>query len=160
MTGLLQWATFVTALGCGLAAGVFFAFSAFIMGALDRLPPSRAVAAMQSVNQRAVTPAFMTALFGTALACAALAARAAVTWGEPGAGWILAGSLLYLTGAVAVTIVISVPLNETLAAVRPDTAEAAARWPGYRRRWTAWNHVRAAAALGGAGLLTAALVLT
>ena len=41
MTGLLHWVTLVTAVGCGLSAGVFFAFSAFVMPALGRLPPAQ-----------------------------------------------------------------------------------------------------------------------
>jgi uncharacterized membrane protein len=82
MTGLVAWVTLGTALGCGLSAGVFFAFSAFVMPALGRLPSGQGIAAMQSINKLAVTPAFMTALFGSALACAGLAAWAVVAWGE------------------------------------------------------------------------------
>ena len=37
-------------LGCGLVAGVFFAFSAFVMSALARLQPAQGIAAMQSIN--------------------------------------------------------------------------------------------------------------
>jgi uncharacterized membrane protein len=159
MSGALEAVTFVAALGSGLAGGVFFAFSAFVMPALSRLPAAQGVAAMQSINRLAVTPAFMTALFGTALACAALAAWAGVTWGEGAAPWILAGSLLYLAGTIGVTIAVNVPLNNALATVGPDSAEAAGPWRSYRSRWTAWNHLRAAAGLGSAGLLTAALWL-
>jgi uncharacterized membrane protein len=68
MDGLLVALTAVTALGCGLNAGVFFAFSSFVMKALARLQPAQGIAAMQSINAVAVNPAFMTALFGTAAA--------------------------------------------------------------------------------------------
>jgi uncharacterized membrane protein len=54
--------TMVCALGCGVNAGVFFAFSSFVMHALSRLPPTQGMAAMQSINVVAVTPVFMTAL--------------------------------------------------------------------------------------------------
>ena len=64
MSAILYAATLVTALGCGLVAGVFFAFSSFVMPALRRLTPERGIAAMQSINELAVTPAFMTALSG------------------------------------------------------------------------------------------------
>ncbi len=47
---LLFALTFVSALGCGLMAGVFFAFSAFVMHALARLPPAQGIAAMQSIG--------------------------------------------------------------------------------------------------------------
>ncbi len=76
MTRPLEWVALGTALGCGLLAGVFFAFSAFVMPALRRLPAAQGIAAMQSINRLAVTPALMTALFGTAVACVGLAAWA------------------------------------------------------------------------------------
>ena len=159
MTGLLAWVTLGTALGCGLSAGVFFAFSAFVMPALGRLPSGQGIAAMQSINKLAVTPAFMTALFGSALACAGLAAWSVVAWGERPAPWLLAGGVLYLVGAIVVTIAVNVPLNDALATTRPDGAGAADRWSGYLRRWTAWNHLRAAAAIVATGLLIVALQL-
>ena len=37
MSRLVQYLTFAAALGCGLSAGVFFAFSSFVMPALARL---------------------------------------------------------------------------------------------------------------------------
>ena len=78
MDGLLTALAVATALGCGLNAGVFFAFSSFVMKALARLQPAQGIAAMQSINLVAVTPAFMTALFGTAAACVAVAIWALV----------------------------------------------------------------------------------
>jgi uncharacterized membrane protein len=157
MTGPLAWVTLGTAVGCGLSAGVFFAFSAFVMPALGRLPAGQGIAAMQSINKLAVTPAFMTALFGTALGCAGLAVWAILAWGQRPAPWMLAGSALYLAGAIMVTAAANVPLNEKLAATHPEGTGAAGRWRGYLRTWTAWNHLRTAAALAAAGLLTVAL---
>jgi len=48
---LLFIVTLLAALGCGLIAGVFFAFSTFVMKALARLPTSHGIAAMQSTLQ-------------------------------------------------------------------------------------------------------------
>jgi uncharacterized membrane protein len=159
MTGLLYAATLATALGCGLVAGVFFAFSTFVMPALKRLPPAQGIAAMQSINKLAVTPAFMTALFGTAVACLGLVAWAAISSGdERSVALVLLGGALYLVGTIGVTIACNVPLNDGLAILRPqEGAEAAARWDEYATRWTAWNHLRAAAALAAAATLTIAL---
>jgi len=56
MSGVLYAATLVTALGCGLVAGVFFAFSTFVMAALRRLKPEEGISAMQSINILAVAP--------------------------------------------------------------------------------------------------------
>jgi uncharacterized membrane protein len=153
---VMEWATLGTVLGTGLAAGVFFAFSAFVMPALDRLPTAQSITAMQSVNKLAVTPALMTVLFGTALATVALAVWAVTSWGQRPAPWVLAGSVLYLVGVIVVTAAANVPLNTTLAAVHPDGAGAAAHWSSFYGRWLVWNHVRAGAALGAAGLLTVA----
>jgi uncharacterized membrane protein len=152
--------TFCAALGCGLMAGAFFAFSAFIMKALARLPPSQGIAAMQSINVLAVTPSFMTALFGTAAACLFLAVSALFVWQRPGVGYLLAGSLFYVIGTVLVTIVFNVPRNDALAAVNPASADGARLWLDYVESWTAWNHVRTVAALVAAALLTVGLCLT
>ena len=158
MNGFLHLATLATALGCGLMAGVWFAFSAFVMDGLERLGPADGIVAMQSINRRAVTPVFMTALFGTAALCVGLALWATLSWGDRRAAWVLAGTVLYLLGTIGVTIAANVPLNDGLAALRPDGGGAAApEWDRYVASWTAWNHVRAATSLAAAALLTFAL---
>ncbi|MCD6054620.1 MAG: putative integral rane protein [Rubrobacteraceae bacterium] len=45
MSAILYTATLASALGCGLVAGVFFAFSTFVMAALRRLKPEEGIAA-------------------------------------------------------------------------------------------------------------------
>ncbi len=148
----------LTALGCGLMAGVFFAFSAFVMNALARLQPERGIAAMQSINIAAISPLFMTVLFGTAAACILLAIASLSTWHhQPSAAYLLSGSLLYLFGTIIVTIAFNVPLNEALAKVVPTSSEAAALWANYLTAWTNWNHLRTIAALTAAALLTRSL---
>ena len=157
MSGILYTATLVTALGCGLVAGVFFAFSTFVMAALRRLKPEEGIAAMQSINILAVTPAFMTALFGTAVGCLGLTTWAVISWGEAPSALVLAGGALYLLGTIGVTVACNVPLNNRLATLHPQDAEAAGYWAKYVTTWTAWNHVRTIAALAAAALLTVAL---
>lgn len=119
------WAlTLATALGCGLAAGVFFSFSAFVMEGLARLPTGQGISAMQSINRTAVRPPLLIALFGTAVLCLGLAVWALTSsGGRPGA-WLLAGGGLYLVGVIGVTIGLNVPLNDELAALDPESAEA------------------------------------
>ena len=55
------------------------------------------------------------------------------------------------------TIVFNVPLNETLATVNPESADAVSLWHYYLSRWTAWNHVRTISALAATASLTIAL---
>ena len=151
--------TLATALGSGLVAGVFFAFSTFVMGALARLPAPQGIAAMQSINLVVINPWFMIAWLGTGLASVTLAIAVAIKWEEPAAFYQLAGSALYVIGTVVVTIAFNVPRNEALAVVNPDAAASAVLWRRYLVQWTAWNHVRTVAPLAAAGLLTAALTV-
>ncbi len=157
MNGFLFVLTLLAALGCGMMAGVFFAFSAFVMKALARLPAEQGIAAMQAINVAAVTFAFMAALFGTAMACGALALWALFAWDERFAPYLLVGSALYLVGTILLTIVYHVPRNEALARVEPHSADAESHWTRYLSSWTAWNHLRAGAALAAAATLTIAL---
>ena len=146
-----------SALGCGLMAGVFFAFSAFVMKALTRLPPTQGIAAMQSINITVINPWFMVAFLGTGAACIFLAVSSLLSWHQPGAAYLLLGTLLYLVGTLGVTIAFNVPLNEALARVAPDSTEGASIWVNYLANWTVWNHVRTVAALAAAASLTIAL---
>jgi uncharacterized membrane protein len=155
MSGVLYIATLLTALGCGLIAGAFFAFSSFIMPALKRLPAAQGIAEMQSINILAVTPVFMAVLFGTAAACLGLVAWAVISSNGRTTALVLAGCVLYLVGSIGVTMVCNVPLNNRLATVHPQ--DAASYWNEYVTKWTAWNHVRTVAALAAAAALTITL---
>jgi uncharacterized membrane protein len=157
MEGFVPLLTFLAAIGCGVVAGVFFAFSAFVMSALDRLPAAQAIGAMQAINASAPKPAFMAVLFGTALACGAVILCSVFVWGEPLAVYLLAGGALYLVCAIGSTAVYHVPRNEALAKVEPCGADAEDRWSRYFAGWTAWNHLRFAGALAAAGALAIAL---
>jgi uncharacterized membrane protein len=150
--------TFLAALGSGLIAGVFFAFSAFVMSALARLPPEHGIAAMQSINVAVINPWFFAAFFGTAALCAILAIASLFRWSEPDAIFLLSGSLLYLVGTIVVTLRLNVPLNNALAAAEPVSAEAASLWTRYLTEWTAWNHLRTAASLAAAAAFIGALM--
>lgn len=56
------------------------------------------------------------------------------------------------------TIADHLPRNDALAAVRPDSPEAAPHWRRYLAGWTASNHVRAAALAAATALVIAAHV--
>jgi uncharacterized membrane protein len=63
----------------------------------------------------------------------------------------------YLLGTFLVTLVFNVPKNNTLASVAPTDPEGTNLWTDYLLKWTAWNHVRAAAVLAAATSLTIVL---
>jgi uncharacterized membrane protein len=157
MDGALDIATLVTVLGCGLNAGIFFAFSTFVMDGLARADAPAGIAAMQSINRRAPTPPFMLVWLGTALLCAVLAVRTVVSPGGTRAVLAVAAGAIYLAGSIAVTFARNIPLNDALDRMDPADADTARFWMDYVRRWTALNHVRTAASLAAAALLTIAL---
>lgn len=130
--------------------GVFFAFSAFVMKALARLPAAAGVAAMQRINVVLLNPLFLGAFVGTAALAAACAAASFLPWTPTRSPLLLAGAFLYLGGSFALTVAFHVPRNDALAKFDPDSVEASAYWARYLREWTAGNHVRTAASLAAA----------
>src|SRR5215510_1237676 len=109
MKGPIFVLTFISALGCGLVAGIFFAFSTFIMRALASVSPASGIAAMQSINVMVLNRWFFTVFFGTAACCLVLAVASFLHWQRPGATYLLVASLLYLIGTILVTVICNVP---------------------------------------------------
>ena len=150
--------TFLAALGCALIAGIFLAFSSFVMGALARISPPAGIAAMQAINVVVLNPLFLGLFMGTALACAVLFVYAVMHWQAPAALCLAAGSLCYVLGTFGVTMAFNVPRNNALAQLDPSATESAGFWRGYVSNWTMWNHVRTMAGLVAAAFLIWALV--
>jgi uncharacterized membrane protein len=153
----MDLAVLVSALGCGLMAGFFFAFSICVMKALGVIPPAHGISAMQSINVAVINPWFLTPYFGMAVLSVVLIIAAVLRWHEPGAAYVVAGGLLYFLGTFLVTMLFNVPRNNALAAVAATSTEGAALWADYLIAWTKWNHVRTIAALAGAASFTIAL---
>jgi uncharacterized membrane protein len=149
--------TILAALGTGLLAGNFFAFSAFLMKALGRLSAERGIVAMQAITTAIRSPIFLLVFFGTAAICAVLSGVAILHWGTPGAGYLLAGSLLFLSVTFPVTMMRNVPLNNQLVAATPDTKDGRDLWKRFQASWVIWNHVRTITALSSCALLILAL---
>jgi uncharacterized membrane protein len=154
---LLFVVTFASVLGCGLISGFFFAFSILVMRALGNLPPAHGIAAMQSINVVVINPWFLTAFFGTAAMCLFAIVASLLRWHDQRALYWLSGGIIYLLGTILVTGLFNVPRNNALAVVEPANPEAARLWADYLTSWTAWNHVRTAAAFLAALLFAIAL---
>jgi uncharacterized membrane protein len=142
MPTLLFILTLLAAIGSGMMAGLFFAFSTFIMQAFAKRPAPIGIAAMQSINQTILKPIFFLLFFGTALLGVVLAVWALLDWSGWGSAQRLAGGLLFLVGAIGITMWFNVPLNNQLDKVDPDSAEGAAFWSHFLKAWLPWNHVR------------------
>ena len=130
-------------------AGVYFAFSVFIMKAFADLDEEQGVAAMNAINSVILSSLFMPLFWGTTLASVALVGLAAFRLGEPGSTIALAGGIVYVAGMFLVTIFFNVPLNNTLAAAGAGENTV---WAGYLSDWTRWNHVRTLASAAATAL--------
>jgi uncharacterized membrane protein len=157
--GLLDIATLLCAVGSGVTAGFFLAFSFVVMRTLGALPPAQGIAAMQSINVVVLNPWFLIPFIGTAVGCVGVLLGAFMSWSLPTGPCLVAGSVIYLLGNIVVTGRFNVPRNDALAAVTPSSAEALAVWADYLTTWTAWNHVRTGTALAAALLFGLALLL-
>ena len=153
---VLPVATLLGVVGCGLMAGLFFAFSTSVMPGLRRRPPAEGAAAMQQMNRAIINPLFLAVFLGTGLVCLLLAVGAPFS-GRAGTTWIVIGALVYLVGSIGLTMVVNVPMNNRLDAADPLSAEGASIWADFLARWTAWNHVRALACMAATAALTIGL---
>jgi uncharacterized membrane protein len=150
MTGtLLTILLWSCALGCALLGGLYFAFSTFIMKALERTGAANGAAAMNSINVVILRSLFMPFFFGTTLGSLVLAVAGVIE----GAPLMIAGGTLYVLGMFVVTMFGNVPLNNALAANPTEDT-----WRRFRSTWTRWNHVRTMSCLAAAALFIAELV--
>lgn len=135
------------AIGSGLVAGIFFAFSTFIMTAFSRIPAEQGIAAMNSINVTIVRSPFMALFVPTAILCIVIAVLAMINWRGGASSLMLAGAALYVVASFLSTIVFNVPMNDALEKVSGNGPEAVALWTTYLKDWTWWNHVRTIASL-------------
>jgi uncharacterized membrane protein len=147
----------LAAIGSALSAGIFFAFSTFVMQALGQQAPAAGIATMQSINITVINPWFMAVFFGPGLVGVGLAIVGLRQWHRPETFYWLAGALVYGVGTIGVTIVGNIPLNDALAMVNPTDTASTTLWAKYLTDWTCWNHVRTGAACLAAILFTLSL---
>lgn len=119
MHNLIMAAMMIAALGSALMAGLFFAFSNFVMSALSRLSPDKGIAAMQAINVVILNPLFFLVFFGTTAASAGALTFSMMRWQAPEAPFLLIGGLLHLGGVFLVTMICNVPRNNALAPLTP-----------------------------------------
>jgi uncharacterized membrane protein len=124
---LINYLLWFGAVGCGLLAGVYFAFSAFIMTAFNRIEPAQGRAAMNSINSTILRSWFMPLFFATTLVSCVFVTVALFRNDEPGATAMLAGGLIYIAGMTLCTMVFNVPLNNALVAM-PQTGRLLGRY--------------------------------
>lgn len=141
---VLLWAA---ALSSGLIAGVYFAFSGFIMKAFEKIETTQSIAAMNSINETILRSLFMPLFFGSSIISVLLIIFALIHWGEVGTGLILITGIIYFIGMLVCTVVFNVPLNNALASTDINDMNSKQVWSHYLKTWTQWNHLRTVSSL-------------
>jgi uncharacterized membrane protein len=154
--------TVLTAVGAATFGGAMFAFSGFVMLALDRTPTRAAVLAMQEINLAAPRPPLVTVMVGTTLTSLALVVLAVldvVRGDATSATWLTLAGCAGILAGIVITGRFHIPRNDALASVDPDGPDAAAAWTAYSGPWQRGNHLRTACTLAGAALLVVSLTV-
>lgn len=149
-------------LAYALIAGVFLAFSDFIIRSLALTGGAGGVEAMQVINREVFRWIFMTLFLGMAGVSVLISGYAWVGLGGPAGVLIGIAALVYLIGCFGVTVAFNVPMNEALAGMDLSSDDTRDYWfQSYIPRWTCWNSVRTGvAAISSALLLFGLLWMT
>jgi uncharacterized membrane protein len=137
----------VSAVLCGLMAGLFFAYSVSVVLTLETLSASTYTRVMQSINEEILKAVFGVA-FGGAVVVPAIGAVLVIAgghWATVSGQLFLAGALIYLVGTFGVTARVHIPMNDYIATWSAESPPD--DWEAVRARWIRWNHVRTAAAV-------------
>ncbi len=84
MTEYFYIITVISITGGGIVTGLLFAFSNFVMRALDDLQPEHGMFAMQRINEKIINPIFLILFLGTPLLCLAIVIATATILNNPG----------------------------------------------------------------------------
>ncbi len=153
--------TSLSALACAVIAGVFLAFSDFVMRSLDRTSAGGGIEAMQIINREVFRTIFMVLLIGMAVIAPVLAVFAIQTQQGSSLIAIITASVIYSVGVFGVTLGFNVPKNKRFDRLAARGTEVEDYWrqeffPG----WTFWNHVRTAASILAAIAFFVGAILT
>lgn len=140
----------------GLISGFFYAYGSTVLVGFDTLPPSDAVRAMQAINAEVRNWMFAPSFFGALVVPAiALVYFAGVRHWQV-TSLVGAGLFSYIFGGFLITVMLNVPLNESLAPLDPGRPDIAGIATAYFESWRFWNWVRTFASLLALGCLVVA----
>ena len=126
-----------------LMAGLFYAWSCSVMPGFARLKDREFVSVMQKTNRAIQNPVFFVAFLGAPLL---LPVSAFLSYGNsPRFSFLLAATVVYLTGTFGVTVFGNVPMNNTLDRFDPEAAtdeEISRQRVNFERRWNNLNTIR------------------
>ncbi|WP_191600852.1 DUF1772 domain-containing protein [Marinomonas algicola] len=137
----------------GIMAGIYFAFSVFIMKSLSQLPNIEGARAMNRINDVIIKTVFLPLFLGSTFWYAGLIIWSFVNWQSGQSTLIISASLVYIVGMFLITVIGNVPLNKKLKVSENDEKELSKTWPYYLQKWTQFNHLRTLSAMISLALL-------
>ena len=138
----------------GLMAGIYFAFSVFIMKSLSELPAIQAAETMNKINEVIVNTLFLPVFFGSTLWYAGLIVWSLADWQPESSLLVVVAALVYIFGMFIVTAFGNVPLNNKLQRIEANKAALTAFWNDYLHSWTHLNHIRTLSCITACSILT------
>ena len=158
MANWVVYACLAAGLASALVAGVFQAFSDFVMRGLILAQPAGGIESMQHINRTVFRSAFLATFLALVPITVVLAGYAWFRLSGSGQVLIIAAALIYVSTVFLVTVMGNVPMNERLDALAYASLEAKTYWSTYGRVWTLWNHVRTLGSVATAVCLLLAAV--
>jgi uncharacterized membrane protein len=154
------WTLGSATVATGLIAGFFYAYACSVMLGLARVDDHTFITAMQWINATVRNGWFAASFFGALPLTAAAAILHLRRDGTRVLPWAAAAFLLY-AAAFAITMGISVPLNEELAGAGDPGAlsDPGAVRAAYEDVWVRWNLVRTLASTAALVCLLRALIV-
>lgn len=146
------------ALWSAVVAGVFSAFSEFIMSALLKAEPASGIEAMQQINRDVIRTQFVAGLLSIAAFSTIFALYSLTVFEGAALVTLILAPLVYLPCVFVMTLAGNVPMNNRLDRLNHSSAEAHAYWLEYGHKWTRLNHVRSVGSVLTAGLYMIAAV--
>lgn len=139
-----DWISLTAVVFSGAIFGFFYAWVCSTMWGLDDIDPRIAIEAMRGMNASVRNAVFFPAFFFTPVMLGLAALLLRRTRRPESARWFAAAAVVYALGGLFLTMVVNVPMNETLAAVTTplDRDAAAAVWHDYSTSWQIWNALR------------------
>jgi uncharacterized membrane protein len=127
----------------GLSAGLFYAWQVSVIPGTRKVIDITYLESMQSINRAILNPAFYLIFMGSPLLLA-ISTFQHYRAGMP-FGWLLAATVIYLSGTFGVTVFGNVPLNDTLEALNlADLTdhEIITFRKSYEKRWNQLHLIR------------------
>lgn len=146
------------ALWSAVVAGVFSAFSEFIMSALLKTEPASGIDAMQQINRDVIKTQFVAGILSIAVFSTLFAIYSLTIFEGAALTALVLAPLVYVPSVFLMTIIGNVPMNNKLDRIDHTSTEASAYWLKYGRNWTRLNHVRSLGSVLTAGLYIIAAI--